>query len=313
MTSDARPLLLVLVGPTASGKSELAHALALARGGEVVSADAYAVYEGLDVGTAKPGPEHRREVRYHMLDVARPEEAFSAGRFAWQARRAVEECVERGRLPIVCGGSGFYVAALLGRLPPGEARDEPIRAALSRWARLRGPEQARRFLAVNDPVSAARIPVANVKYTLRALEILLVTGQPASARAPEGDGWADKFRVVKIGLRLPAAQLHARIEDRVRRMLDEGWAEEVRRLLDRGLSRDSNSFQAIGYREVAEWVLGRISKQEAQERIAAATRGLAKRQKTWFARERDVHWVAPEEALEAALALLGEAKGRVTQ
>ncbi|MFY9550435.1 MAG: tRNA (adenosine(37)-N6)-dimethylallyltransferase MiaA [Thermoanaerobaculia bacterium] len=313
MTPEARPRLVVLVGPTGSGKSEVAHALALSRGGEIVSADAYAVYRGLDVGTAKPGRERRREVPYHMLDVAEPGEAFSAGRFALEARRAVEEIAARRHLPIVCGGSGFYVAALLGGLPPGEARDQLIRAALSRWARLRGPAQAHRFLAANDPISAARIPVANVKYTLRALEILLATGEPASARAPEGDGWAGAFTVLKIGLRLPAAQLHARIEDRVRRMLDEGWAEEVRRLLDHGLSWDSNSFQAIGYREVAEWVLGRISKQEAQERITAATRGLAKRQKTWFARERDVHWVAPEKALEAAFALLGDAKGRETQ
>jgi tRNA dimethylallyltransferase len=188
-----------------------------------------------------------------------------------------------------------------------------VREALSRWAGLRGPGQAHRFLAVNDPLSAARIPVANLKYTLRALEILLSTGQPASSRVPEGDLWARRFAVLKIGLRPSASQLHARIEDRVRRMLDQGWDAEVRRLLDQGLSRDSNSFQAIGYREVAEWVLGRISQLEAGERIAAATRGLAKRQKTWFARERNVHWVAPENALDTALALLDEAKGRETQ
>jgi tRNA dimethylallyltransferase len=313
VTPRDRPPLLVLIGPTASGKSELAHAVALSRGGEIVSADAYTVYRGLDVGTAKPAPDRRREVRYHMLDVAEPDEAYSAGRFALEARRAVENCTERGSLPIVCGGSGFYVAALLGGLPPGEVRDEAVRAGLSRWARRRGREAAHRFLAVNDPVSARKIPPANLKYTLRALEILLSTGEPASHRAPEGDAWAAQFRVVKIGLRLTAAQRHARIEDRVRRMLDEGWDQEVRRLLDNGLSWDSNSFQAIGYREVAEWVLGRISKREAQERIVAATRGLAKRQKTWFARERDVHWVAPDEAPETVFALFGEAKGRETQ
>jgi tRNA dimethylallyltransferase len=313
VTDPARPPLVVVLGPTASGKSEVAHALALARGGEIVSADAFAVYRGLDVGTAKPDARRRGEVRYHMLDVAEPEEAFSAGRYAREARRAVEECAGRGRLPIVCGGSGFYVSALLGALPPGAEQDRHAREALSRWASLRGPGQAHRFLAVNDPLSAARIPVANLKYTLRALEILLSTGQPASARVPEGDLWARRFAVLKIGLRLSASQLHARIEDRVRCMLDEGWDAEVRRLLDQGLSWDSNSFQAIGYREVAEWVLGRISHEEARERIAAATRGLAKRQKTWFARELNVHWVAPEDALNTALALLDEAKVRETQ
>jgi tRNA dimethylallyltransferase len=225
----------------------------------------------------------------------------------------VEDCASRGRLPIVCGGSGFYVSALLGALPPGAESDKEAREALSRWAGLRGPAQAHRFLSLNDPLSAARIPVANLKYTLRALEIVLSTGQPASSRVPEGDLWSRRFAVLKIGLRPSPSQLHARIEDRVRRMLDEGWDAEVRRLLDQGLSGDSNSFQAIGYREVAEWVLGRISQLEARERIAAATRGLAKRQKTWFARERNVHWVAPEDALDTALALLDEAKGRETQ
>jgi tRNA dimethylallyltransferase len=313
VTDPARPPLVVVLGPTASGKSEVAHALALARGGEIVSADAFAVYRGLDVGTAKPDVRRRGEVRYHMLDVAEPEETFSAGRYAREARRAVEECAGRGRLPIVCGGSGFYVSALLGALPPGAEQDRHTREALSRWASLRGPAAAHRFLAVNDPLSAARIPVANLKYTLRALEILLATGQPASTRLPEGDLWARRFAVLKIGLRPSASQLHARIEDRVRRMLDGGWDAEVRRLLDQGLSRDSNSFQAIGYREVAEWVLGRISQLEALERIAAATRGLAKRQKTWFARELHVHWVAPEDALDTAVALLDEAKGRETQ
>ncbi len=313
MTDPAHPPLLVVLGPTASGKSEVAHALALARGGEVISADAFAVYRRLDVGTAKPDTRRRTEVRYHMLDVAEPEEAFSAGRYAREARRAVDDCVGRGRLPIVCGGSGFYVSALLGALPPGADQDKHARSALSCWAALRGPAAAHRFLAVNDPLSAARIPVANLKYTLRALEILLSTGQPASARVPEGDLWSRRFAVLKVGLRPTASQLHARIEDRVRRMLDEGWDTEVRRLLEQGLSWDSNSFQAIGYREVAEWVLGRISQEEARERIAAATRGLAKRQKTWFARERNVHWVGPEDALDTALALLDEAKGRETQ
>jgi tRNA dimethylallyltransferase len=311
--TNPRPTLLVLVGPTASGKSEIAHTIALARGGEIVSADAYAVYRGFDVGTAKPDRRRRNEVRYHMVDVAEPGEAFSAGRFAVEARLAVEDCVGRGRLPIVCGGSGFYVSALLGALPPGQAGEARTREGLVRWAARRGPAEAHRVLALNDPVSAGRIPIANLKYTLRALEILLDTGRTASSRAPEGDAWSRKFAVLKVGIRLPSAQLHARIEDRVRRMLDEGWDAEVRRFLDHGLSRDSNSFQAIGYREVAEWVLGRISKQEAQERIAAATRGLAKRQKTWFARERDVHWVAAEDVLKTTLALLEEANGRETQ
>ena len=299
-----KPDLLVIAGPTGSGKTDLAHAVALAREGEIVSADAFAVYRGLDVGTAKPTPIQRSEVRYHMLDVAGPEEPFSAGRFASEARPIVDGIAGRGRLPIVCGGSGFYVSALLTGLPPAPALEDGLRPSLARWARSRGPEAAHRFLSVNDPVSADRIPVANVKYTLRALEVLLSTGSAASARTISADGWVEKYRVRMLGIRPSRPQLHARIEDRVRRMLDAGWGEEVRRLLESGLSLDSNSFQAIGYREVAEWILGRTSREEAELKIVSATRGLAKRQATWFARERGIRWSSPEEGLDAALALL---------
>ncbi len=152
-----------------------------------MSADAFAVYRGMDIGTAKPSAELQREVRYHMLDVADPEEPYSAGRFAAEARAAIEGIVARGALPIVCGGSGFYVEALLRGLPPGPARSDALRSALIRWADRRGGAAAHRFLAVNDPVSASRIPVGNLKYTLRALEILLLTGaRPSSRRAARG-------------------------------------------------------------------------------------------------------------------------------
>ena len=313
MNEDARPTLVVLFGPTGAGKTDLAHAAALRLKGEIVSADAFAVYRGMDVGTAKPSCEARGEVRYHLIDVADPEEAYSAGRWSSAARAAVEDISRRGRLPIVCGGSGFYIGALLEGLPPGGARDERMREALFEWAERRGAAAAHRVLSLNDPVSAARIPAANLRYTLRALEILFATGAPASARSREVDGWAERFRVIRIFLSPDRAALGVRIDERVRRMLDAGWDEEVRRLLGRGLSVESNSFQAIGYREVAEWVLGRTSKEAAKEEIVKATRGLAKRQMTWFARERDARRVEPEEALDAILALVGGTGGRETR
>jgi len=315
VSADPRPVLLVLFGETGAGKTVIAHEVALRRGGEIVSADAFAVYRGLDIGTAKPSAARRAQVPYHLIDVVEPEEPYSAGRWAKDARAAIEDVVRRGRMPIVCGGSGFYLSALLDGLPEGETRDESLREALFDWGNRRGILAAHRFLAVNDPVAAARIPVANLKYTLRALEILLLTGAPASSRlrGREGDGWSDRFRVVKVGLRPDRGVLSVRIEMRVRRMLDDGWDEEVQRLLSRGLRVESNSFQAIGYREVAEWVLGRISRQEAQERIVKATRGLAKRQRTWFARERDARRVEPEEALDAILALVGGTGERETR
>jgi tRNA dimethylallyltransferase len=313
VSGDPRPALLVLFGPTGAGKTELAHAAARRLGGEIVSADAFAVYRGMEIGTAKPSPEARREVAYHLIDAADPEESFSAGRWASAARAAIDGIAGRGRLPIVCGGSGFYISALLDGLPPGEARDERVREALDDWAGRRGAAAAHRFLRMNDPASAGRIPVGNLRYVLRALEILLVTGAPASARSREPDDWARRFRVVKVFLRPERAALSVRILERVRRMLDAGWDEEVRKLLERGLSVDANSFQAIGYREVAEWVLGRISRQEAEAEIVKATRGFAKRQMTWFGRERDARRLEPEEALDVILALVGGTGDRETR
>jgi len=305
VTPDPRPPLVALFGPTGSGKSEVAHAAALALGGEIVSADAFAVYRGMDIGTDKPSAEARREVRHHLVDVAEPEESFSAGRWAAEARRAIDGIAGRGRIPIVVGGSGFYLSALLEGLPEGALRDERLREGLHEWALSRGETAARRVLTLNDPASAARIATGNLRYVLRALEILLLTGAPASARLAPDDAWARRFRVVRIHLRPDPAALGVRIEARVRRMLDAGWGDEVRRLLDRGLSVDANSFQAIGYREVAEWVLGRTSRQQAETEIVRATRGLAKRQATWSRREREARRVEPEEALDVILALVG--------
>jgi tRNA dimethylallyltransferase len=303
--SAARPPLLVIVGPTGAGKSAVAHEVARVRRGEVVSADAFAVYRGFDIGTAKPTREERREVPYHLLDVAEPWETFSAGRWARQARAAVEEITGRGRLAIVCGGSGFYTEALLRGLPPGDAADPGLRGALVRWGRGR-PAAARRFLEINDPVSAARIPAGNLRYALRAIEVLLSTGSPASARTRADDGWAARFRIVVLGVRLSREDLYARIAIRVRRMLDAGWDAEVRRLIADGISLEANGFQAIGYREVAEWVSGRSDREETERRIVAATRALARRQRTWFAREPSIEWVSPEEAPARSLERLEE-------
>ena len=300
MTADARPPLLVLVGETGSGKSALAVKIAEAVPADIVSADAFAVYRGLDIGTAKPPAVLRARVPHHMIDVADPEETYSSGRWAAEARRAVEAIASRGRLPIVAGGSGFYVAALLDGLPAGAARDEGLRSALAAWGKGRERE-AHRLLRLNDPISASRIDPANLRYTLRALEILLVTGTAASSRPGPPDRWVERFRLVLLGLAPDRGDLYARIAERVRRMLDDGWDEEVRRLIARGVSPGSHAFQAIGYREVAEWAAGRASRAETEAAIVAATRRFARRQRSWFARERRLRWLKPEEALAAAL------------
>ena len=302
--SRKRHPLLVLFGPTAAGKTEIAEEVALQRSGEIVSADAFAVYRGFDVGTAKPSKQGRAAIRYHLIDVADPRETFSAGRWAAEARIAIDEIAGRGRLPIVCGGSGFYVSALLDGLPADEAPDPELRNGLVTWASARGAERAHRVLEVNDSVAASRIPLRNVRRTLRALEILFTTGARASDRLARPDEWSGKWRVIKVLIEPSRRDLYDRIDERTRRMLDGGWDDEVRHLVRSGLPLESNAFGAIGYREVARWISGRAGREETQREIVAATRRLAKRQKTWLAREREAIRVTPEEALPIILQLL---------
>jgi tRNA dimethylallyltransferase len=299
-----RPTLLVLFGPTAAGKSDVAEEVARLRSGEIVSADAFAVYRGFDVGTAKPSPERRAAIPYHLVDVADPREVFSAGRWASEARAAIEDIARRGRLPIVCGGSGFYVSALLDGLPAGRSPDPRLRNGLVAWAAARGGAAAHRALSVLDPAAAYRIAASNVRYALRALEIVFDTGTRASDRRPSSTEWSRQWRVIRVAIEPLRRDLYAKIDERVRRMLDGGWDEEVRRLIQSGLPLESNAFGAIGYREVAGWISGRAERQETQREIVAATRRLAKRQKTWLSREREAIRVRPEEALPLILQLL---------
>jgi len=189
-------------------------------------------------------------------------------------------------------------------LPADDAPDPGLRNGLVTWASARGAARAHRVLEVNDPVAASRIPPPNLRYTLRALEILFTTGARASDRPARPDEWSGKWRVIKVVVEPSRRDLYAKIDDRVRRMLDGGWDDEVRQLVRSGLPLESNAFGAIGYREVARWISGRAGREETQREIVAATRRLAKRQKTWLAREREAIRVTPEEALPVILQML---------
>jgi tRNA dimethylallyltransferase len=301
---------LALVGPTASGKTEAGIALALAFDAEVVSVDSMLVYRGMDVGTAKPSAAERRAVPHHLIDVAEPSEPFSVARYQGLARAAVADIEARGRLPLLVGGSGLYLRAVVDDLEiPGT--DPAMRADLEREAEALGAAALHRRLVSADPVAAAKIEPGNVRRTVRALEVAAVTGRAFSEFATAWDDYpADRVRAV--GVELPREVLGARVRGRVRAMLDAGLLEEVRGLVDRGLGGWLTSSRAIGYAEMARHLQGEVSLEEAVAATERRTTNLVRRQMAWFRRDPRIHWVAagPGGAMEVLDELRRELEAR---
>lgn len=292
----SRPVLAI-VGATATGKSALAMALAREMGGEVVNADALQVYHGFDIGTAKPGPEERRRVPHHLVDILEPHERYSAGEFARRAHEAIAEIQGRGRTPIVVGGSGLYLRALFDGISPVPPGDPEVREELRRRLEHEGLAALTAELARVDPATAARLAPGDTQRVLRALEVARVSGRPLSswiARQPFG---TQRIAAVRVGLTLPRAILYDQIARRVARMVQEGWVEEVAGLLARGLEPGLPAFQAIGYRQLVRHIVGEWSLEQAVGDTVQATRRFAKRQETWFRKEPDVTWF-PAQDLE---------------
>jgi tRNA dimethylallyltransferase len=301
--------LVVIVGPTAAGKTALGAAYAQRVGGEVVSADAFAVYRGLDIGTAKPEPALRAAVRHHLIDVADPTDRYSAGMFVRDADAAIADIRARGKVPVIVGGTHFYVRALLFGLFPEPPKDAAVRDELERaWARDRVQVRAR--LAALDPVAAARIAANDRQRTLRALEVCLTAGRAMSELWRENPRRTPRYGFRLLGIAPERVELHARIDRRVDRMFAAGLIDEVRGLLASGVSSGCHALKAIGYRESCRVLAGELATAEAVELAAAATRKLAKRQMTWLRGEAGVQWLAGrgDELLAAAVAR-GEARG----
>ncbi len=302
--------LLALVGPTASGKTEAGIALALAFGAEVVSVDSMLVYRGMDVGTAKPSTAERRVVPHHLIDVAEPSEPFSVARYQELARAAVADIEARGRPPLLVGGSGLYLRAVVDDLEiPGT--DPATRADLEREADALGAAGLYRRLVSADPVAAAKIEPGNVRRTVRALEVAAVTGRSFSEFATAWDEYP-AGRVRAVGVELPREVLADRVGRRVRTMLEAGLLEEVRGLLDRGLGGWLTSSRAIGYAEMARHLQGEVSIEEAVAATERRTKNLARRQMAWFRRDPRIHWVAagPGGAMEVLDELRTELEAR---
>jgi tRNA dimethylallyltransferase len=282
--------LIGIIGPTASGKTALAMALARAFDGEIVSCDSTAVYRGLDIGTDKPSDADRAAVPHHLIDVAAPTEVYSAARFAEDAGRVIHDIAHRGRLPIVAGGTGFYYRALVRGLFPGPARDEPLRARLDRVAARRGVEALHRWLSRVDPASALRIQPRDQKRLVRALEVYLVTGRPLTDHFEATQSAVPGFAVQTLGVALPRPALRARVTARVDEQLARGVVREVEQLVAGGVPETAHAFSGLVYRQVMEMRRGLRGLAGTRDLIVQENMRYARRQLTWFRKEPGVVW-----------------------
>jgi len=296
--------LVALVGPTAAGKSALALRLAQERGGEIVSCDSLQVYRGLDIGSAKATPQERAAVRHHLLDLVEPDQPFSAAEYARRARAALGEVSGRGRLPIVVGGTGLYLRALLEGLFVilGPSRDEALRQRLTAIAARGGERRLHRLLGRLDPEAAARIEPRDRVRVVRAIEVFRLTGRRLSDHHRESGPGLAGFTVGLFGIAPDRGALRAAVEQRTEAMLRAGLIAEARGLLARGLAPDLRPLQAIGYRQAVAVVRGDATVDQAQRDIVQTTMQYAKRQMTWFRHQADVRWFPTAEAARAGVA-----------
>ena len=305
--------IVVICGPTASGKTALSIALAKAFDGEVVSADSMQIYRRMDIGTAKPTREEMDGVPHHMLDVAEPGEAYSVSRYVEEATACVEDILARGKLPIVCGGTGLYIDGLIrGTDYQPAGTDNGIRERLEGEWEAQGAEQMMARLAAVDPDSAARLHLSDKRRILRALEVYLATGETITVHNARTKAIPPRYEAVMIGLNTEPRQiLYDRIDRRVGVMLEQGLLQEVQSLLEDGLL-EGTAAQAIGYKELLAYFRGEMTLETAADLIRQKSRNYAKRQLTWFRRDERVKWIVYN-APEAAQAVLQEATNYLTQ
>lgn len=282
--------LVAVAGPTGSGKSSLALRIAMEFKGEVVNCDSVQVFRHFDLGSAKLPPDRRCGVPHHLIDVADPGEHFTAGDYVRLARQALAEIRSGGRLPVVAGGTGLYLRALLEGLFAGPARNAPVRDRLLEREHRR-PGTLHRILRRLDPAAAGRIHSNDIKKTVRALEVRLAGGKPLTEFLEEGREALAGVRTLKLILNPPRAQLNSALDERLDWMFANGLIEETRRILDLGFSPDAKPFESLGYKQALKAIHGELSRDRALEEARLRTRQYAKRQMTWFRRERGAIWL----------------------
>ena len=306
--------LIILTGPTAVGKTALSLSLAERVNGEIISADSMQVYRGMDIGSAKIMPEEQKGIPHHLIDVLDPDEEFHVVRFVQMAKEAMEDIRSRGKVPILTGGTGFYIQAMLYDIDFTESgEDDSYRRELETYAKEQGAEKLHEKLKEVDPISAEKIHANNVKRVIRALEYYELTGEPISAHNEREKERTSPYNFSYFVLTDDRENLYARIETRIDEMLSGGLVEEVRSLKKMGCHRGMVSMQGLGYKEILEYLDGECSLEEAVYTLKRDTRHFAKRQLTWFRRENAVTWLDKqqfdydeEKILEYMIKELGE-------
>jgi tRNA dimethylallyltransferase len=288
-TSPLSPLIVV-AGPTASGKTSLAIRLAQEFNGEIVSCDSVAVYREMEIGTAKPSPDERAQVQHHMIDVAWPDQPYTAGEYSRNAREALTGIRERGHLPIVAGGTGLYLRALIEGLFPSPPADPARRDRLRKLAAAKGPAHLHRILCRLDPAAATLVHSNDLPKVIRAVEVSLAARQPLTEQWKQGRNALTGYNILQIGLSPPRDLLYERINHRAAAMFDRGLVEETERLLAR-YGENCRPLASLGYAEAAAVLRGELTREQAVPQAQQGHRNYAKRQLTWFRREPTMHWL----------------------
>jgi len=293
---NSKPPLIALIGPTAVGKTELSLRLAEEFNGEIVSSDSRLFYRGMDIGTAKPSIEERARVKHHLIDVANPDEIWSLGKFQKTAQEIIADIAARGKLPFLVGGTGQYFRAVTeGWLPPEVKADARLRDILEKMADEKGTEWLHAKLTLLDPLSAEKIDYRNIRRVIRALEVILTTGQKfSSQRKQSGESL---YNLLTIGLKCDRPGLYERVDLRIEKMFEAGLLDEVQSLLDAGYSADLPSMSALGYRECVSVLRGEMNVEEAKMLMRRTTRKFVRKQANWFKNDDEkIKWFDTREA-----------------
>lgn len=297
--------LIVVAGPTASGKTSLAIDIAKTLDGEIVCADSMQIYKYMDIGTAKATRDEQAQCPHHLMDIVEPDCEFSVADYTELAHKTISDIVSRGKTPIMCGGTGLYIDSVVNDVEFGEfENDYTLRRELEELAKKEGSQRLIDMLSEFDPLSAKKLHPNNLKRIIRAIEFYKVSGIPISEHQHMTKLKESRYNAVEFIIDRERYELYDRINRRVDIMMDEGLADEVKTLMDRGYSPKLNSMQGIGYKELIAYFEGKSTLDEAVDAIKQNSRRYAKRQLTWFRRNENIHWLSPDNALEETLKTL---------